>query len=121
MSGLCTSGYLACPLCGTDLDVARALDLKKEVYLGGPLYLPMSHPFRDDSLLGVENRPTPRCRTPMDWWNTWQDIQNGVVDQADTGMNRLAIWYELPYWKVCGSLKTTSQNLHIFIYMLINL
>ena len=100
VSGLCTSGYLACPLCATDLDAARAEDLRKEVYINGPKYLPMSHPFRNDSILGVETRPTPRCRTPMDWWNTWQDIQNGVVVQEATGMNRLAIWYELPYWKV---------------------
>ena len=113
MSGLCTSGYLACPLCATDLDAYRATDLRKEVYLGGPLYLPMSHPFHDDPVLGVETRPIPHCRTPMDWWNTRQDIENEVVDKNATGMNRLSIWYELPYWKVC-----IRKNHFFMIYLI---
>ena len=59
VSGLVTSGYFACPACGSDLCAERAHELGKEVYMDFEQHLPMSHPFRNDPILGVEERPPP--------------------------------------------------------------
>ena len=45
-SGLATSGYHACPLCGPAINARYSHSLKKVVYEGHKIFLPIDQPLR---------------------------------------------------------------------------
>ena len=83
----------------------RCEEHKKIVFMGHPKYLPMEHWMRGSTLLGLSNdeldlREAPLPRTPLDWFQRWDDVENGKIDIDKSGMKRKSIFYSLPYWKV---------------------
>ena len=87
-SGLATSGYYACPLCGPAINARYSQSLKKMVYQGHKRFLPDNHPLRE-GFLG---------RSPKPWsvssqHNAWES------NAGSFGMNILSLFHALPYWK----------------------
>ena len=95
ISGLQTSGYRACPCCGSHLEAERSNALKKIIYLGHTKYLPLDHPMRED-----DERPIPTEPDGIDWQLTWWNMENNESSQERSGMTRLSILYRLSYWEV---------------------
>lgn len=87
-SGLATSGYYACPLCGPEINARYSRSLKKMVYEGHKRFLPNDHPLRG----GFLGRP-PKTWSVSSQYNAWQS------NPGCLGMKRLSIFHELPYWR----------------------
>jgi hypothetical protein len=49
-------GYMACPLCGPNMDTQHSIHLKKNVYFGHQRYLDRFHPYRKIGLLSMDNK-----------------------------------------------------------------
>ncbi|MCO5563467.1 hypothetical protein L7F22_017109 [Adiantum nelumboides] len=88
-SGLVTSGYHACAICGPGLNARYSFALKKMIYQGRRAYLSEAHPGREGFL---EHRPLHM--TAKDWQLMKQRHHEGLPP----GMKRFSILYELPYW-----------------------
>lgn len=108
VSGLAVQGYKACSSCGPDLeDVAiYSYEMNKVVFLGHTKYLPEGHAMRSDPFLYsnweglVEDmRPIPSRKSATFWKERWERIQRGEVNRFRSGINRLSIFHELPYWR----------------------
>lgn len=89
LSGLQTSGYLACPICGPGLHARRSRALKKMIYEGHRAHLPDGHDFRE-GFLG--RRPPRMCA------KEWEDMKLRCHEGLPDGMKRFSILFELPYW-----------------------
>ena len=96
---------MACPTCGVELTAEHSYADNKLVYTGHCQHLPLDHEFRRDVTIHglpgfVEDRPPPPALGPRHWMDTWTSIEAGHTDQNGSGMKRLSILYNLPYWKV---------------------
>lgn len=78
-SGLATSGYYVCHICGPSINARYSSSLKKMVYQGHTRFLPANHPLREGSL----GRP-PKTWTTSSQYNSW--IDNGGEIPGPFGM-----------------------------------
>ncbi len=111
-------GYMACPLCGPDVDTQHSSHLKKNVYQGHRHYLGIDHPYWRDrvSFNGrVEHRVAPtrvlvvdimkRVEKHEEWLSrristrTHDDKENPIHTH---GVKRKNTFFCLPYWQVWG-------------------
>ena len=88
-SGLQTSGYFACPICGPRLYAHRSQSLNKMVYAGHQAYLLEDHALRE-GFLG--------CKPPHMTASAWKELKLQYHKGLPNGMKRFSIFFELPYW-----------------------
>lgn len=103
-SGLTVGGLHGCPMCHDDLDSRWERGLGKMIYGRHRRFLPPNHAmrFHSDHWNGRnEEGSVPIWPDGDDWLNRWAEVERGDIMQKQSGMKRLSIWWELPYWKVC--------------------
>ncbi|KAL3675367.1 hypothetical protein R1sor_025315 [Riccia sorocarpa] len=98
VSGLQTKGYRACPTCAEGLPSAWSSHLRKIVYMNYSTFLPMDHPMRGSGV-SRNNNPSPQPVDVAYWDARWNDVQDGRLPLAESGLRRWSILHELPYWK----------------------
>ncbi|KAL3680218.1 hypothetical protein R1sor_023174 [Riccia sorocarpa] len=91
--GLAVSGTRECPTCGPHLEAQYSTPLRSTYYLGHEKYLPLDHPLRDNC-----TDPIPPYMSMMDYCVLEARIQAGEIPRVASGLNRLSILLELPYW-----------------------
>ncbi len=115
--GCQTKGYLACPLCGLEVDTRRSSHLKKKKNLQHQCYLAKGHPYRRDNVAfngQMEIRYAPPKVSTIDFlrmaeeWEVWlarkklHASEDRDQDPIHThGVKRKNIFFFLPYWQVC--------------------
>ena len=124
ISGLCCKGYKGCPSCGPETDArsAKTGDLRpdrttrgsKIVFGDTRRYLPRHHPYRRNTRFkgNRETRTAPTIMSGLDviryaaWRQSYLDLggrEGGPSDPVhSTGVKRLSVFFELPYWQVSG-------------------
>lgn len=96
-------GYHGCPMCHDDIYSLHDIGMGKTIYGRHRRFLPLDHPMRldTDHWFGVPKMErAPVWPTSDDWLNRWAEVERGDILIGQSGMKRLAIWNELPYWKV---------------------
>ncbi|KAL3689845.1 hypothetical protein R1sor_016154 [Riccia sorocarpa] len=93
ISGLAVSGTRGCPTCGPHLEAQYSTPLRSTYYLGHEKYLPLDHPLRDNC-----TDPIPPYMSMIDYCVLEARIQAGEIPRVASGLNRLSILLELPYW-----------------------
>ncbi|KAL2621199.1 hypothetical protein R1flu_001404 [Riccia fluitans] len=93
ISGLAVSGTRGCPMCGDQLQAQYSTSLGSTYYLGHEKYLPLDHPLRIGCTI-----PIPCPMTMIDYCVLEARIQAGEIPRASSGLNRVPILLELPYW-----------------------
>ena len=102
-SGLTTTGLYGCPMCHDDVYSKYIKDLKKTIFGRHRRFLPRNHLMRNDQdhwYGAIERDGPPIWPNGDDWLNRWEEVEGGMIHQKQSGMRRLAIWYELPYFQV---------------------
>lgn len=93
-------------MCHDDLDSRWSAGLSKMLFGRHRRSLPLGHPMRSDTdhWFGLQEFGSlPDWPTGDDWLNRWAEVERGDIVLRQSGMKRLAIWNELPYWKVLPS------------------
>lgn len=110
-SGLTTSGLHGCPMCHDDIHSLYNRGLSRCIYGRHRRFLPVGDPMRQDTdhwFQTTEDGEAPAWPDGDAWLTRWEEVQNGIVPRDKSGMRRLAIWWQLPYWKVSFFPMTTS-------------
>ncbi|KAL3688688.1 hypothetical protein R1sor_014997 [Riccia sorocarpa] len=93
VSGLQVSGTRGCPTCGTNLDSKYSKHLKTTIYMGHKRYLSQTSHMRGDC-----TTPKPHVTHFTDWYVLEYEIQQGVQQRAQSGLNQIPLLAELPYY-----------------------
>ncbi|KAL3683171.1 hypothetical protein R1sor_001193 [Riccia sorocarpa] len=93
ISGLAVSGTRGCPTCGDHLQAQYSTSLRSTYYLEHEKYLPFDHPLR----AGCTDQ-IPPYMTMIDYCVLEARIQAGEVPRVSSGLNRVSVLLELPYW-----------------------
>ncbi|KAL3693690.1 hypothetical protein R1sor_007341 [Riccia sorocarpa] len=107
ISGLAVSGTRGCPTCGPHLEAQYSTPLRSTYYLGHEKYLPLDHPLRDNC-----TDPIPPYMSMMDYCVLESRIQAGEMPRVASGLNRLSILLELPYWDVRLLIQHLGDAMH---------
>ncbi|KAL3698522.1 hypothetical protein R1sor_012598 [Riccia sorocarpa] len=95
VSGLQVSGTRGCPTCGMNLESKYNKHLKTTIYMGHKRYLSQTSHMRGDC-----TTPKPPVTHFTDWYVLEYEIQQGVQQRAQSGLNRIPLLTELPYYDV---------------------
>ncbi|KAL3694147.1 hypothetical protein R1sor_007798 [Riccia sorocarpa] len=95
ISGLAVSGTKGCPACRPHLEAQYSPSLRSTYYLGHEKYLPLDHPLRNGCI-----DPIPPTMTMLDYCVLETRIQEEEIPRASSGVNRMSILIELPYWDI---------------------
>jgi hypothetical protein len=102
-SGQTVGGLHGCPMCHDNLDSRWDAGLNKTLYGRHRRSLPLTHPMwadRDHWFGRIEGESEMDWPTGDDWLNRWAEVERGDIIPKLSGLKRLSIWNELPYWKV---------------------
>lgn len=90
-------------MCHDDLDSRWVPGLGKMIFGRHRRALPVGHAMRYDTdhwFGRFETGSAPVWPDGDDWLNRWAEVENGDILLKQSGLKRLAIWNNLPYWKV---------------------
>ncbi|KAL3695455.1 hypothetical protein R1sor_009531 [Riccia sorocarpa] len=93
VSGLQVSGTRGCPTCGEHLESKTSEHLKTTIYMGHRKYLPDNSPLRQ----GCRTQKPPVTHF-TNWYAMEYEIQAGVRERKKSGLNRIPVLVELPYY-----------------------
>ncbi|KAL3699449.1 hypothetical protein R1sor_017471 [Riccia sorocarpa] len=93
VSGLQVSGTRGCPTCGMNLESKYSKHMKTTIYMGHKRYLSQTSHMRGDC-----TTPKPPVTHFTDWYVLEYEIQQGVQQRAQSGLNRIPLLAELPYY-----------------------
>ncbi|KAL3696416.1 hypothetical protein R1sor_010492 [Riccia sorocarpa] len=91
--GLQVSGTRGCPTCGMNLESKYSKHLKTTIYMGHKRYLSQTSHMRGDC-----TTPKPHVTHFTDWYVLEYEIQQGVQRRAQSGLYRIPLLVELPYY-----------------------
>jgi hypothetical protein len=131
ISGLCTKGYLACPVCGprTISRATRGPKKHKQVFVGARRWTRRTHPYRVNLRFNgaEEHESAPPRQSATDILHGaslrerfLQGLQTGRPGRPDSrrdlyrrhGVRRRSVLYNLPYWEVMS----TFSIYYVFSY-----
>jgi len=90
-------------MCHDDLDSRWNVGLSRMLFGRHRRALPLAHSMRhnSDHYFGQQEFGTLLAwPSGDDWLNRWSEVESGDIVLRQSGMKRLVIWNELPYWKV---------------------
>lgn len=121
ISGQVGKGYAGCPVCGEGTFAEHSVEAGKTVFLGNRRWLTRNHRWRVARAAfnghPQHDPPPPRQsgRTVVNrgaWRESYLQCggrKNGDHDPVKcTGVKRISILFQLPYWEVSDSMKTVT-------------
>ena len=106
-------GYSGCPICGEETFVDHSMEARKTVFLGNMRWLKEDHHWRASRAAfdGLPNHdPTPPRQSGVTiqlrgaWLESFLQLGGRPNSRYDpvktTGVRRISVLYELPYWEV---------------------